>query len=169
MAGWAGGKWPGMKVAVVVGNPKPRSRTLEAATELAARLGGERPELVIDVVDLGAGLLGWGDEAVGAAVAGVRSAGAVVVASPTFKASYTGILKLFLDQVPTGSLAGVVAFPVMLGGAWLHSLAPEVFLRPVLVELGASCPVKGLYLLDSDYHDPPGLDDWVREARRFLQ
>jgi FMN reductase len=157
-----------MNVAVVVGNPKPQSRTLEAATGLATRLADEPPNLVIDVVELGAGLLGWGDPAVAAAVAGVQSAGAVVVASPTYKASYTGILKLFLDQFATGSLTGVVAFPVMLGGAWLHSLAPEVFLRPVLVELGATCPVRGLYLLDSDYHDPPGLDGWVQEARRFV-
>ena len=93
----------------------------------------------------------------------------MVVASPTYKATYTGILKLFLDQIPTGSLVGVVAFPLMLGGAWLHSLAPEVFLRPVLVELGATCPAKGLYLLDTDYLDPPGLDSWVAEARGFLQ
>lgn len=157
-----------MNVAVVVGNPKPRSRTLEAATGLAARLGDEPPKLIIDVVELGSGLLGWGDPAVTQAVAGVQAAGAVVVASPTYKASYTGILKLFLDQFATGSLAGVLAFPVMLGGAWLHSLAPEVFLRPVLVELGATCPVRSLYLLDSDYHDPPGLDGWVEEARRFL-
>ena len=80
-----------------------------------------------------------------------------------------GILKLFLDQIPTGSLVGVVAFPLMLGGAWLHALAPEVFLRPVLVELGATCPAKGLYLLDTDYIDPPGLDSWVAEARGFLR
>ena len=80
-----------MNVAVVVGNPKPGSRTLEAATRLAARLGDEPPRLVIDVVGLGPGLLGWGDEAVAAAVASVESAGAVVVASPTYKASYTGI------------------------------------------------------------------------------
>jgi FMN reductase len=157
-----------MNVAVVVGNPKPRSRTLEAATRLADRLGDEPSRLVIDVVDLGPGLLGGGDQAVADAVASVQAVGAVVVASPTYKASYTGILKLFLDQFGTGSLAGVVAFPLMLGGAWLHSLAPEVFLRPVLVELGATCPMKGLYLLDSDYHDPPGLAEWIREARRFL-
>lgn len=157
-----------MNVAVVVGNPKPRSRTLEAATQLAARLGDGPPRVVIDVVELGAGLLGWGDPAVTDAVSRVQSAAAVVVASPTYKASYTGILKLFLDQFATGSLAGVVAFPVMLGGAWPHALAPEVFLRPVLVELGATCPVRGLYLLDSDYDRPSGLDEWVHEARRFL-
>lgn len=157
-----------MTIAVVVGNPKPASRTLDAATAVAERLAGRPPDLVIDLIELGPGLLGWGDEAVGRAVADVQQSSAVVVASPTYKASYTGLLKLFLDQFAAGSLDGVIAFPLMLGGAWMHALAPEVFLKPVLVELGASCPVRGLYLLDSDYESPPGLDEWIDSARRFL-
>src|SRR4051794_7935767 len=46
---------------VVVGNPKPMSRTRAAAELVAERLTGAPPEHVVDVVDLGAGLLGWGD------------------------------------------------------------------------------------------------------------
>lgn len=157
-----------MTIAVVVGNPKPASRTLDAATRLATRLGGGQEGPVIDVVTLGAGLLGWGDPAVGEAVAAVRRSDALVVGSPTYKATFTGLLKLFLDQFPSGGLGGVVAFPVMLGGAWNHALAPDVFLKPVLVELGATCPVRGLYLLESDYEDPPGLAEWVDDARRFV-
>jgi FMN reductase len=155
-------------VAVVVGNPKPGSRTLDAATKVAERLAGRPADVVLDLVELGPGLLGWGDEAVGRAVAQVQEASWVVVASPTYKASYTGLLKLFLDQFAAGSLDGVIAFPLMLGGAWSHALAPEVFLKPVLVELGASCPVAGLYLLDTDYESPAGLDAWVASAKRFL-
>jgi FMN reductase len=158
----------GISGAVVVGNPKPGSRTLDAATKVAERLGGRPPDLVLDLVELGPGLLGWGDEAVGRAVASVQEATWVVVASPTYKAAYTGLLKLFLDQFAAGSLAGVVAFPLMLGGAWSHALAPEVFLKPVLAELGASCPMPGLYLLDSDYESPAGLEEWVESARRFI-
>jgi FMN reductase len=157
-----------MTTAVVVGNPKPASRTLDAAVMVAERIAGQPPDVVIDLVTLGPGLLGWGDEAVADAVAAVQSASAVVIASPTYKASYTGLLKLFLDQFAAGSLNGVIAFPLMLGGAWVHALAPEVFLKPVLVELGASCPVRGLYLLDSDYESPAGLDEWIESARRFL-
>ena len=157
-----------MTAAVVVGNPKPASRTLDAATRVAERLGGRPADLVLDLVELGPGLLGWGDEAVGRAVAQVQQASWVVVASPTYKATYTGLLKLFLDQFAAGSLAGVLAFPLMLGGAWSHALAPEVFLKPVLVELGASCPVSGLYLLDTDYESPTGLDAWIESARRFI-
>ena len=49
-----------------------------------------------------------------------------------------------------------------------HSLAPEVFLKPVLVELGASCPTPGLFLPESDYAGSPALDAWVGPARRMV-
>jgi FMN reductase len=157
-----------VSVAVVVGNPKPASRTLDAATRVATKLTGGPPEVVVDVIGLGAGLLSWGDPAVADAVTAVRRSDAVVVASPTYKASYTGVLKLFLDQFSAGWLDGVVAFPLMLGGAWTHALAADVFLKPVLVELGAFCPMRGLYLLETDYEAPEGLDEWIDAARRFL-
>ena len=70
-----------------------------------------------------------------AAVGGVQSCSLIVVASPTYKATYTGLLKLFLDRIGSGALSGVTAVPLMLGGDMRHSLAPEVFLKPVLVDL----------------------------------
>lgn len=156
-------------IAVVVGNPKPRSRTLEAAVHVATELAGEAPCAVVDVVDLGAGLLGWGDPAVGEAVGAVQGADAVVFASPTYKAAYTGLLKLFLDQIPSNGLAGIVAFPLMLGAGPGHQLAPELVLKPVLVELGAICPTRGLYLLDSAFTDPAALGPWLATARPFAR
>jgi len=154
-----------MGIAVVTGNPKPGSRTLQAAVMVAEQLAGRPPEVVIDVVELGAGLLGWGDPAVTAAVESVQKSSVVVVASPTFKATYTGLLKLFLDQVPTDGLAGVVAVPVMLGAGPAHALAPDVLLKPVLVEMGATCPTKGLYLIDTSYDDPTAIEPWLAVAR----
>jgi FMN reductase len=158
-----------MGIAVVVGNPKAKSRTLEAAIHVATELGGGvAPSTVVDVIDLGAGLLGWGDPAVAQALAAVQASDAVVFASPTYKATYTGLLKLFLDQIGSNGLAGIVGFPVMLGAGPGHLLAPELLLKPVLVELGAICPVRGLYLLDSAFTDPAVLDPWLAVARRFI-
>ena len=154
-----------MSTVVVVGNPKPQSRTRAAAELVAGRLTGSAPDAVIDVVDLGAGLLGWGDPAVEDAVATLRAADVAVVASPTYKATYTGLLKLFLDHVGTGDLAGVVAVPLMLGGGPTHALAPELLLKPVLVELGATAPTRGLYLIDRAWDDPEPLDAWLAAAR----
>src|SRR6478735_7202987 len=89
------------RVAVVVGNPKPQSRTLEAATYVATELAGHEPDLVVDLGVLGAGLLDWKDETVSGLVAEVGAADLVVVASPTYKGTYTGLLKLFLDRFAT--------------------------------------------------------------------
>ena len=156
-----------MPSCVVVGNPKPNSRTLAAATLLMQELTGRPPDRTIDVVTLGAGLLGWGDPAVGEAVTAVKESDVLVVASPTYKATYTGLLKLFLDQFGAGSLDGALTFPLMLGAGLQHALAPELLLKPVLVEIGALCPVRGLFLLDTDT-TLTGAEQWLPLARRYL-
>jgi FMN reductase len=151
-----------MTVAVVVGNPKQASRTLDAGVALATALTGGPPDVVIDVAALGAGLLAWGDPGVRAAVQQVAAADITVFASPTYKATYTGLIKLFLDQFATGEgLRGVVAVPLMLGAGPAHAMAPDLLLKPVLVELGATCPTPGLYLLDTSYADAPTLGDFA--------
>ena len=68
----------------------------------------------------------------------------VIVASPTYKASYTGLLKAFLDRYPTNGLAAVTAIPLLTIGSPAHTLAVEHTLRPLLVELGASVPTRGI-------------------------
>lgn len=158
-----------MSCAVVVGNPKPRSRTYKAAALVAEELTGAPASVVIDLADVGPDLLDWSSATVPALVAEIQAAGLVIFASPTYKGSFTGLLKLFLDRVGTGSLAGLVtAVPLMLGGDLRHSLAPEVFLKPVLTELGASCPTAGLFLLDSHWDDPAVLAPWLERSRPLL-
>lgn len=147
-------------VAVVVGNPKPRSRTLEAATYVATELSGRAPDLVVDLAELGAGLLDWQDETVAGLVAEVGAADLVVFASPTYKGAYTGLLKLFLDRFATDGLRGV-AVPLMLGAGPGHALAPELTLRPVLTEIGGVVATKGLYVVDKAYDDPEAYAHWL--------
>ena len=80
----------------------------------------------------------------------VAAADIAIFASPTYKASYTGMLKAFLDRYGGNGLAGTIAVPVMTGGRAGHSLAVEVHLRPVLVELGATVPARGLYVTEPE-------------------
>jgi FMN reductase len=157
-----------MRVAVVCGNPKPKSRTLEAGVFVVERLTGAPPDLTLDLIDIGPHLLGWGDEVAAKAVQAVQACQVTVFASPTYKGAYTGLLKLFLDLVPTDGLNGSVAFPVMLGAAMGHAMAPDLLLKPVLVELGAACPARGLYLLETDYTSEAIVDAWVARAKPFL-
>ena len=154
-----------VRAGVVVGNPKPASRTFQAAVHLAEQLTGAAPELAVDLAAFGSGLLDWSDTEVGEAVEAVRGLDLVIFASPTYKASYTGLLKVFLDRFPSNGLDGVVAVPLMLGAGPGHQLAPEVFLKPVLAELGAILPTRALYVVDSAYEDPAAYEAWLAASR----
>jgi FMN reductase len=155
-------------VAIVVGNPKPRSRTFQAANLVAEKLTGAPADFVVDLADVGEALLDWSSPQVAAIVNEVAASDIVIFATPTYKGTFTGLLKLFLDRVGTGALAGKPAVAMMLGGDLRHALAPEVFLKPVLVELGASCGAAGLFLLETDYQGSDALDRWVERARPLL-
>jgi FMN reductase len=158
-----------MIVTVVAGNPKPASRTLEAARHVAESLTGRAPDSEIDVVTLGPSLLGWGDETVKAAVEIVAGSDLVIVASPTYKASYTGVLKCFLDQFAGATgLAGVTVVPLMLGAGPTHALAPELLLKPILVELGATAPTQGLYLNEKLYDEPDAYAGWLGQWKNVV-
>lgn len=153
-----------MSTAIVVGNPKPASRTLDAARYVARELRGER-ELVVDLATLGADLLDWTSPVVADLVEQVGAADLVVVGSPTYKGTYTGLLKLFLDRFAGGTGLTGVAVPLMLGASPAHALAPELSLRPVLTELGATVPGRGLFVLDSAYDEPAAYAAWLAGTR----
>ena len=155
---------PTPRVAVVVGNPRPASRTLAAALRVARELTGEEPDVVVDLGTLGPAVLDWQDPDVARLVEQVGSADLVVIASPTYKATYTGLLKVFLDRFAGGTgLRGVVV-PLMIGAAPGHSLAPELSLRPVLAEIGG-ITVRGHYVLEDQYDDPAAYTDWLAAVR----
>jgi FMN reductase len=135
---------------------------------VAKKLTGAEPDVVLDLVELGPALLEWGNAKLNTAIETVRGCNVLICASPTFKATYTGLLKLFLDQIPSDGLAGITAFPVMLGAGPAHLLAPDLLLKPVLVELGAICPMVGLYLIDKSFAEDPRLDAWIARAKPLL-
>ena len=158
-----------LRTAVVVGNPRRGSRTSTVAVAVAAAVAARAqrtPEVtVVELADLGGALFDWGDPAVAGAKSTVLAADLLVVASPTFKASFTGLLKAFLDQFGRDELAAVPTVPTMVGAGPLHSLAVETQLRPILVEIGASTPTRGLYVEESQLDDLDGvlgsfLDVW---------
>ena len=157
-------------VGLVVGNPKAQSRTLTLGAQVAraaATAAGLRDAQTrtVDLADFGPTLFDWSSETVREAVDAIRSCTLVVVASPTYKASYTGLLKSFLDWFSTTDLLGVTVVPVMTGGGAQHALAVEVHLRPVLVELGATLPSRGLYVTESEFTEADAvIDTWLEAA-----
>ena len=148
-----------MSFVTLVGNPREGSRTRTAAERaaevVAARIGHTGERQVVDLATLAPVLLAPKPPAeVGAALDLVAGAQVLVVAGPTYKGTYTGLLKVFLDRLPSQALAGTTALPILVMGDARHALAVETHLRPLLVELGATVPTPGLALLESEIVAP---------------
>jgi FMN reductase len=163
-------------LVVVVGNPRPDSRTARLAVELARALapviGAGAPE-VIDLAELttqlGAPLGADSASRWAGPLDTVHAADLLIVATPTYKGSYTGLLKSFLDHVGGGALRGITAVPVTTVGSPAHTLAADVHLRPLLIELGASTPTSAL-VIGNDLLDDPvaAVQPWVEQNRDLL-
>ncbi|MCE6996753.1 NAD(P)H-dependent oxidoreductase [Saccharothrix sp. S26] len=142
-------------VGVLVGNPRPGSRTLNAALALreavrhavtaqGVEVAPDGP--VVDAAELAPAVFAPGSTAVREALDGLSAADVLVVASPTYKATYTGLLKAILDQAPGNWLRGKTAVPLLVAAADKHALAVEVHLKPLLAELGAAVPGRGVFV-----------------------
>lgn len=156
-------------LVVVVGNPRPGSRTAALAVEVGRTLSQLLPAADPVVLDLallteqiGAPLGSGSAERWAEPLATLHSADLIVVATPTYKGSYTGLLKSFLDHVGGGALHGISAIPITTVGSPAHTLAADVHLRPLLIELGASTPTAAL-VVGNDQIDAPGeaVTAWV--------
>jgi FMN reductase len=156
-----------MQIAVVVGNPKARSRTLAIASAVAksasTRLGGE-VTVVIDLALHTDEIFKWPSDEMLRLNDAVASSDLLIVASPTYKATFTGLLKAFLDRYPSNGLSGVTAIPVMTGASPLHAMSIDTGLRPLLVELGASVPTRGLYFVMTQMPElDQVIESWAQE------
>lgn len=78
----------------------------------------------------------------------VEEATAVILLTPVYKASYTGILKTYLDLLSQKALQGKAVLPLVMGGSFGHLLAIDYALKPVLSALGATKLLDGAYVVD---------------------
>jgi FMN reductase len=149
-------------IVVICGHPLTGSRTLRLARAVGERFatGGELSTVaVVDIAQLTPGLLVPGDSATGEALLDVQDATLLIVATPTYRGSYTGALKVFLDQLPANALAGVVAVPVVTATLQAQADAAEAILARLLRELGADVADFGLTAIEEELTDPVGVAD----------
>jgi FMN reductase len=144
-----------MRFVTLVGNPKAGSRTAtvaEAATRaVVAAAAVPATRETVDLSGLACRLLlPQASAVIEDAVDEVLGADVLLVASPTFKGTYTGLLKVFLDRLGYHALGSTLALPILVMKHPEHTLAVEVHLRPLLVELGATVPTPGLAVMESD-------------------
>ena len=142
-----------MTILLLAGSPSTPSRSgrlLHHAGQRLALLGHASRRL--QVRDLPAEALlkaDFRDEGIVAAAAEVAQAQALVIATPVYKAAYSGVLKAFLDLLPQDGLKGKLVLPLATGGSQSHMLALDYALRPVLSSLGARHVLPSIYATDA--------------------
>lgn len=94
----------------------------------------------------------------------VADAEIVFILTPIFKASYTGILKTFLDLIPQKGLENKTIVPIAIGGSIGHLLAVEYALKPVLSVLGATEILNSVFVLDQQVERLANGDYKIQEA-----
>ena len=89
----------------------------------------------------------------------LAEAKAIVIATPIYKAAYSGLLKTFLDILPQDGLHGKLVLPLATGGSQSHLLALDYALRPVLAALSADHVLPSVYATDAqvDWSEQHGL------------
>ena len=79
----------------------------------------------------------------------LQQADGLIVATPVYKAAYSGALKTLLDLLPERALDGKVVLPLATGGTVAHLLAVDYALKPVLAALKAQEMLHGIFAEDS--------------------
>lgn len=82
-------------------------------------------------------------------LAQVANADGLVIATPVYKASFSGALKTVLDLLPERALAHKVVLPMATGGSIAHMLVVDYALKPVLSALKAQELLHGIFAEDS--------------------
>jgi len=148
-----------MTVLLIAGSPSAPSRSAVLLDAVAARLaerGVPAERLAIRELAAHALLLGEASHpSVQQAVEQLRRADVIVIATPVYKAAYSGVLKVFLDLLPQSALKGKTVLPLATGGSAHHMLALDYALRPVLQALAARHIIPGIYATDAQITASP--------------
>jgi FMN reductase len=141
-------------VLSVSGSPSATSRTGRLLRHLDTRLTAHGHEVLpLDVRTIPAEALLGADfkhPAIVEATELFARADGIVIGTPVYKASYSGVLKALLDLLPQYALTGKTVLPLATGGTTAHVLAIDYALRPVLSSMGAAHIVQGWFTLDKD-------------------
>src|SRR5262245_61197686 len=138
-----------MSVLLIAGSPSERSRSAALLDRVGRLLAGRGAWVnrlsVRDLPPQALLLADLGHPAVQDAARQVAEAQAIVVATPVYKAAYSGVLKLLLDVLAQTAFKGKAVLPIATGGSPHHMLALDYALRPVLQSLGARHILPGVY------------------------
>ncbi len=108
-------------------------------------------------------LTGFPGQALASAIDAVRRADGLIVVTPVFSASYSGLFKTFFDVLEEGALDGKPVLVAATAGTARHSLVLEHALRPLFSYLHAVVVPTGVFAATEDFGNR-GLDARIARA-----
>ena len=163
-----------LNVVAVSGSLQRPSRTLALVEHLLELIGDAIP-IQTRLIELGvvgpdlAGALARSrlSPAAESAVAAVEQADLLVVASPVYRASYSGLFKHFFDFVHHDALVDIPVLLAATGGSDRHALVIDHQLRPLFSFFQARTLPIGVYATDKDFVDYHVADEALRQRARL--
>jgi FMN reductase len=158
------------EIVAVVGSPAPHSRTRSLVTEIQGRIVSETGAAarLVDIAELVPSLMVRSREETSAvleeALRAVERADLLLIGTPVYKGSYTGLFKHFIDLVDYTSLAGVPVGLLAMGGSDRHALVIDHQLRPLFGFFNAQTLPTGVFVSERSYADG-FIDDPVLQNR----
>lgn len=143
-----------MTAIAISGSPSRQSKSRRLIAHALERAAPAGPAgVIVDLCELPADdLLGrTRTGAIERALASVEAARLLIVGTPVYRASYSGLLKVFFDLFPQDALAGKVAIPIATGAGPAHALVIDHALRPLLASVGALVVSTGVYGTDAQF------------------
>jgi FMN reductase len=159
-----------MRLVVVSAGLSVPSSTRLLADRLAAAVDRHTPVdvQVVELRDLAVEIAhtftnGFAGKALAAAQDAVARADGLIVVTPVFSASYSGLFKSFFDVLDKDTLAGTPVLIAATGGTARHSLVLEHALRPLFAHLRAVVVPTGVYAASEDW-GAEGLPERIERA-----
>jgi FMN reductase len=152
-----------------VQRPSKTRALVEAVGQRIGRLRATRFEMH-DFVDAGPGIAAFSRNGLTpsaeAVISAIETADALVVGTPVYKGSYTGLFKHLFDFVDPAALVGKPVILSATGGGPRHALVVEHSLRPLFGFFSAHTIPSAVYGSDADFRDGILVDEGVKARIR---
>jgi len=143
-------------VVGISGSPAARSKSrtlLERALVALSERGASTTLIDLSALPADALLGRRRANEVDSALGSVSRATILVASTPVYRATYSGLLKVFFDLLPLNGLVGKTAIPIATGGSSAHQLVIDHGLRPLFASVGALTTPTGVYGTDSAFEN----------------
>ena len=140
---------------LILASPFPQSSSEKIARQLEASLSTDWTFEEIDLSTLPADDLllrtKTPSEKFNHSVKQIMDSDLIIIATPTYRATYTGLLKVFFDLLPQDCLKGKTSMLIQTGGSPDHFLSIEMGLVPLVRSLGSNIISQTIYASPLDW------------------